>query len=206
MQVEEKRTGSLNFGAGFSTIDSIVGFVEVTQGNFDLLNWPNFTGAGQKFRARLQIRLTSAKISSSALTEPYFLDRRLSLGGEALLPRGRLPQLSLRPAELRLFDRRAKAGRPLHVRSVCEYRLEEIEIFDVSPTASQTIQEPRKALERRARSRRSFVYDTRDNPVPDSQRHARFAVTPYHRRRVPRRRTRRSSASTSRPAQYFHLP
>ena len=54
IQVEEKRTGSLNFGAGFSTIDNLVGFVEMTQGNFDLLNWPNFTGAGQKFRVRLQ--------------------------------------------------------------------------------------------------------------------------------------------------------
>ncbi|MBA2743758.1 MAG: outer membrane protein assembly factor BamA, partial [Chthoniobacterales bacterium] len=52
VQVEEKRTGSFNFGAGFSTIDSIVGFAEITQGNFDLMNWPNFTGAGQKFRAR----------------------------------------------------------------------------------------------------------------------------------------------------------
>jgi outer membrane protein insertion porin family len=36
IQVEEKRTGSLNFGAGFSTIDNLVGFVEMSQGNFDL--------------------------------------------------------------------------------------------------------------------------------------------------------------------------
>src|SRR5439155_23105219 len=50
--VQEKRTGSLSFGAGFSTVDQLVGFVELTQGNFDLLNWPAFTGAGQKFRVR----------------------------------------------------------------------------------------------------------------------------------------------------------
>src|SRR5205807_3634089 len=55
VQVEEKRTGSLNFGAGFSTVDSLVGFAELTQGNFDLMNWPGFTGAGQKFRARAQL-------------------------------------------------------------------------------------------------------------------------------------------------------
>ncbi|HMJ04747.1 MAG TPA: outer membrane protein assembly factor BamA, partial [Chthoniobacterales bacterium] len=54
VQVEEKRTGSLNFGAGFSTVDSVIGFVELTQGNFDLLNFPAFTGGGQKFRARAQ--------------------------------------------------------------------------------------------------------------------------------------------------------
>src|SRR5438552_12721426 len=43
--VQEKRTGSLRFGAGFSTVDSLVGFIELTQGNFDLMNWPSFTGA-----------------------------------------------------------------------------------------------------------------------------------------------------------------
>ena len=54
VQVQEKRTGALNFGAGFSTIESLLGFVELTQGNFDLLNYPTFTGGGQKFRARVQ--------------------------------------------------------------------------------------------------------------------------------------------------------
>ena len=81
IQVEEKRTGSLNFGAGFSTIDQLVGFVELTQGNFDLLNWPGFTGAGQKFRARIQFGSQRKDVVIS-LTEPYFLDRRLSLGGQ----------------------------------------------------------------------------------------------------------------------------
>src|SRR5438477_12534638 len=40
IQVEEKRTGSLNFGAGYSTVDSLIGFVELTQGNFDITNCP----------------------------------------------------------------------------------------------------------------------------------------------------------------------
>ena len=48
--VEEKNTGNLTMGAGFSSVDSIVGFVEVSQGNFDLFHPPNFTGGGQKFR------------------------------------------------------------------------------------------------------------------------------------------------------------
>jgi Outer membrane protein/protective antigen OMA87 len=45
--VQEKRTGSLSFGGGFSTVDKLVGFAELTQGNFDLFNWPSFTGAGK---------------------------------------------------------------------------------------------------------------------------------------------------------------
>src|SRR6266478_2153801 len=79
--VQEKRTGSLSFGAGFSTVDQLVGFVELTQGNFDLLNWPTFTGGGQKFRMRIQYG-TQRKDFLLSVTEPYFLDRRLSLGGQ----------------------------------------------------------------------------------------------------------------------------
>ncbi|HEY2125027.1 MAG TPA: outer membrane protein assembly factor BamA, partial [Chthoniobacterales bacterium] len=55
IQVEEKRTGSLSFGGGFSTVDQLVVFGELTQGNFDLMNWPSFTGGGQKFRLRAQV-------------------------------------------------------------------------------------------------------------------------------------------------------
>src|SRR5205085_7472485 len=73
--------GWLNLRAGFSTVDQRVGFIEVTQGNFDIVSWPNFTGAGQKFRARIQYGNTRKDIILS-LTEPYFLDRRLSLGGD----------------------------------------------------------------------------------------------------------------------------
>src|ERR1700730_6925583 len=78
--VQEKRTGSLNFGLGFSSTDGLVGFAEVSQGNFDITNWRTFTGAGQKFRARVQLG-TRRKDASLELTEPYFLDQRLSLGG-----------------------------------------------------------------------------------------------------------------------------
>ena len=53
--VEEKNTGNLTMGAGFSSVDSVVAFVEVTQGNFDLFHPPNFTGAGQKFRLRVAL-------------------------------------------------------------------------------------------------------------------------------------------------------
>src|SRR6266487_3307111 len=79
--VQEKRTGSLSFGGGFSTVDQLVGFAELTQGNFDLFNWPSFTGGGQKFRLRVQYG-TQRKDFILTLTEPYFLDRRLSLSGQ----------------------------------------------------------------------------------------------------------------------------
>ena len=67
--VQEKRTGSLTFGGGYSTVDQLVGFAELTQGNFDLFNWPSFTGGGQKFRLRIQYG-TQRKDFILSLTEP----------------------------------------------------------------------------------------------------------------------------------------
>lgn len=79
--VEEQKTGSFNFGAGFSSIDSLVGFAEMQQSNFDLFNWPNFTGAGQRFRIRGQYGLQRQDFTLS-LTEPWFMGYKVSVGGE----------------------------------------------------------------------------------------------------------------------------
>jgi len=79
VMVDEKRSGQFMIGAGFSSVDNIIGFMELSQGNFDLFNWPTFTGAGQKLRLQLQYGRTSQDYQIS-FTEPWFLDRRLSLG------------------------------------------------------------------------------------------------------------------------------
>jgi outer membrane protein insertion porin family len=81
VSVEEQRTGKMTFGAGFSSIDSLVAFTEVTQGNFDLFHPPTFTGGGQKFRAQIQVG-TERQDYVLALTEPWFLDQRLQFGTE----------------------------------------------------------------------------------------------------------------------------
>lgn len=82
INVEEKRTGQLSFGAGFSSIDSLIGFAEITQGNFDISNWRNFTGAGQKLRLRGVFGLERQDAQFS-FVEPWFLNRQLALGLDA---------------------------------------------------------------------------------------------------------------------------
>jgi outer membrane protein insertion porin family len=77
--VEEKRTGSITFGAGFSSVDSLLGFVEITQGNFDIFNFPYFTGGGEKFRVRIQYGL-ERQDGEIEFKEPWFLEQRMSLG------------------------------------------------------------------------------------------------------------------------------
>jgi outer membrane protein insertion porin family len=79
--VEEKATGSVGVGVGFSSIDSIVGFVTLEQSNFDLFNPWNFTGGGQRFAMSLRAGSERSEFTMS-LTEPWFMDQQLALGGE----------------------------------------------------------------------------------------------------------------------------
>jgi outer membrane protein insertion porin family len=74
--VEEKSTGNFTVGAGFSSVESLVGFVELKQGDFDLFNPPTFTGAGQKFQIRASIG-TELQDYEVSFTEPWFLGKRL---------------------------------------------------------------------------------------------------------------------------------
>jgi outer membrane protein insertion porin family len=79
--VEEKATGSVGIGVGFSSIDSVVGFLTLEQSNFDLFNPWNFTGGGQRFSMNLRAGSERSDFSVS-LVEPWFMDQQLALGGE----------------------------------------------------------------------------------------------------------------------------
>ncbi|HEY8991356.1 MAG TPA: outer membrane protein assembly factor BamA, partial [Luteolibacter sp.] len=68
--VEERKTGSVGVGVGFSSIDSIVGFVTLEQTNFDLFNPWSFTGGGQRFSMTLRAGSERTDFSVS-LVEPW---------------------------------------------------------------------------------------------------------------------------------------
>src|SRR5450432_1395012 len=175
VQVEEKRTGSLNFGAGFSTIDSLLGFVELSQGNFDLFNWPSFTGGGEKFRARVQYG-TERQDYLLSLTEPYFLDYRLSLGGEIYY---RVANFLSSIYDQRNYGFDITASKPLtpFLSTTLTYRLEEIDIFNVQPSASPLIfaEEGNNLV---SSITPSILYDTRDSVFLTRHGH-RVTFTPY---------------------------
>lgn len=80
--VDEKSTGTLTLGAGFSSVDSLVGFVELYQGNFDIFNPPTFTGGGQKFRLHVALG-TERQDYVASFTEPWLFGRKLALDIEA---------------------------------------------------------------------------------------------------------------------------
>jgi outer membrane protein insertion porin family len=79
VNVEEQNTGNFMLGAGFSSVDALVGYVEVTQGNFDLFHPPTFTGGGQRIRLFVQLG-TQRQDYELSFIEPWFLNRKLAFG------------------------------------------------------------------------------------------------------------------------------
>ena len=135
--VEEKRTGSFNFGAGFSSIDSLLGFAEITQSNFDLFHWPNFTGGGQKFRIRVQYGI-ERKDAVLSLTEPYFLDQKLSVGGEVFFHEANF--VSNVYDERRYgFDLNARKSLTAFTALRFGYKLEDVGLINLASDASDYI-------------------------------------------------------------------
>jgi outer membrane protein insertion porin family len=137
--VEEKKTGSFNFGAGFSSIDSLIGFAELQQSNFDLFNWPYFTGGGQRFRIRAQYGLQRQDFTVS-LTEPWFMGYKVSVGGEFYYHAASFLSTVYNQSNLGGALQARKALTPfLALRG--EYRGEQIKIYNVqSATAGSAIQ------------------------------------------------------------------
>lgn len=82
VNVAEQSTGTVNFGAGFSSIDSITGFIQVTQTNFDIRDWKDFRGGGQRFNANIRAGALRKDVTIS-WTEPWFMGRELALTIEA---------------------------------------------------------------------------------------------------------------------------
>ena len=78
VDVEDGQSGNFYFGAGFSSIDQLFGYIGMTQGNFDLFNPPYFTGGGQRLRLQATIG-TKQEDYELTFVEPWFLNRHLTL-------------------------------------------------------------------------------------------------------------------------------
>ena len=78
--VKEGPTGQVSFGAGYSTVEGLVGFVEYAESNFDFSNaegW--YRGDGQKFRVRVSVGSLTNSFEHS-FEEPALWERDLAVG------------------------------------------------------------------------------------------------------------------------------
>lgn len=137
VQVKEAKTGAFSFGGGFSSVDRLVGLIELEQRNFDWKNWPNFTGAGQDLRFRVEVG-TVRRYFDLSFTEPWIFGHPVSFGVD-LYNRTRLRSRSL---GLGFEEQQRGAGFRLGkefndlVHAGVSYQLYRMEISDVVEEAS----------------------------------------------------------------------
>ena len=137
VQVKEAKTGSLSFGGGYSTIDKVVGFVEVEQKNFDFANWPTFTGGGQD----LSLRAETGSLRNNtrlSFTEPWLFDYPLSAGFDAYrTQRNRSTDVGYAYEERRTGgDLRLGKELSEYLSAGVSYRLEQIRISNLADGVS----------------------------------------------------------------------
>ncbi len=161
--VDEKSTGKLTFGAGFSTVQSISGYVEILQDNFDLFNPPYFTGGGQKFLLHLELGLLLQDYRVN-FVEPWFLDRHLTLDTSLYYTVSDFNSLNNLYAEarggMRVSLTKALFGRE-NFRGTLSYGLEDVRIFNLSTNAPNAIIDD-SGSELVSRIGASLAYDTRN--------------------------------------------
>lgn len=159
--VQEGRTGNLTFGAGFSSLENVVVFAEVSQSNFDLFNWRSrFQGAGQKFRIRTQLGRRSNEVLIS-FEEPWLFQQQLAFGVDIFRVQTNFNSAFYNEVRLgfetflrrRLFEL---------VEGRLSYRLEEVDIFDVDANAPIVIRDAR-GKETVSKVGFSLLRDTRDS-------------------------------------------
>lgn len=159
--VEERNTGSIGVGLGFSSVDNVVGFLTLEQSNFDITNPWNFTGGGQRFGMNLRLGSERSEFSVS-LVEPWFLDQRLALGGELFYRQSQYFS--------DVYDQ-TNAGGSIYIRKPLteksslrlEYRLEQVGI-DVDPIPGSLFL-PEDGDFLRSAVTLNYLYDNRDSTI-----------------------------------------
>ncbi|MCK4509125.1 MAG: outer membrane protein assembly factor BamA, partial [Desulfuromonadales bacterium] len=129
VNVKERSTGTFSIGAGYSSVDGVVGQGSVTQ--------ENFLGRGWKLNLAASLG-SSSTTYQLGLTDPYFLDTRWTLGGEVYQTEREWSDFSRRSIGFAI-----KGGHPVgeYSRVLVTYRLENKDIYDVSYFASSTIKD-----------------------------------------------------------------
>lgn len=159
-RVKEKRTGELSFGGGVSSIDRFVGFAEISQKNFDYLNWPRFTGGGQSLSLRARVGSISQEYMLS-FVNPYIFNKPISFGFD-------LYNTYRNDRNVDFDEQRLGAAFTLskmfteHVRIGTGYTLERVTLEDLDDGAPSIV----RAFEGDnwlSRFKLFSTYDTRDN-------------------------------------------
>ena len=163
VDVKEAKTGYFSFGAGYSSIDEFIGFVELRQRNFDYRNWSTFTGAGQDLSLMFSLGTLTDRFQLS-FTNPWIFNKPISFGFDAYKKGhkqdddvGYAYDQEIVGGALRLgkeFNDRWKGG--------AAYRFENVKISDVVSGATAALTNEIGSTDLGS-GELSLSYDTRDN-------------------------------------------
>lgn len=161
VSVTEAPTGSINFGGGFSTVESLSAYIEFSESNFDIFNYRNyFRGGGQKFRFRIQVGTNSSTIEQS-FEEPMVFGREIAVGYDAYYKSDSYVSSSYNTVDagIKIYGRRRLFER---VYGTLYYKIDNYEIKDIEWDVPQFIWDE-AGYTLLSRGGISFSRDTRDS-------------------------------------------
>lgn len=167
--VKETKTGEFSFGGGYSSVDQLVGFVEITQRNFDIMNFPTFTGGGQHLTIKAELGMVRSDFNIS-WTDPWIFGMPYAFGFDLYrAAHDRKNDIGWAYDEVRTGgDLRLGKDFTDEIRGLLTYRLENVKISNLADDASEALS---KEVGSNLISSLTFdlTYDTRDNIyVPSS--------------------------------------
>lgn len=153
VNVQEKSTGEINFGAGYSTDSGVIGDIGIKENNF--------LGRGQEVRARatLASRLNQVELG---FTEPYFLDREVAAGFDIFRTERDLQSQSSYDSDIKGITLRGSYALQEKWQHALRYSFRSTNISDIQPEASTYIVQQAGANTTSSVGQ-SFTYDDRDS-------------------------------------------
>lgn len=159
VEVEEKSTGSLSLGAGFSTGSGVLGDISLRE--------RNLLGTGKDVRASLLIGQRQQQVDLS-ITEPYFLDREIVAGADAFwIETDRQSESSF---DTNTIGTALRAGYPLtdNLTQNWRYTLKRSEIKNVPSDASEFVK-AEEGGDVYSEITHSLLYDRRNSRLNPSE-------------------------------------
>jgi outer membrane protein insertion porin family len=153
--VEEKSTGSLSIGAGFSTGSGFLGDFSIRE--------RNFLGRGQDLRASLLLGQRQQQIDLS-FTEPYFLGKEIAAGGDVFYVQTDRQSESSFDTSTIGGDLRASYPITEHLTQGWRYTLKQTDVRNVPNDASVYIKEA-EGKESYSEISHTLTYDRRDSRI-----------------------------------------
>lgn len=136
-RVKEKRTGELSFGGGISSVDRFLGFGEISQRNFDITNWPRFTGGGQTLSLSARIGSISRNYNLS-FVEPYLFGKPIAYNFDVYNTQRFKENVDFEETRRGVSNTISKTFRDVF-RYGTGYTLENVKIGDLSDDAPPTV-------------------------------------------------------------------